>query len=275
MVDERMYTERAAPEVRERKILIQGIATHLWEAGPVDAPTVLYLHGAFMGNPWLEAHRSLARHFHIFAPDLPGFGRTKRPEWLNDVSDYTLFLRDLLTTLGISQAHVVGYDLGGWLAAELAVWYHERIEKLVLASAYGLRVRGQPIEDVFARSPRQLAALTFENLKAVEDYLPASFDDIEYQVTQYRERTALAALAWNPTYDPRLERRLQHVTTPTLIIWGEQDRVIPVAYADAYQCALPHASLVKLPTGHAPLFEQEALWSQNVASFLLSTALGE
>src|SRR5579883_3601940 len=87
----------------ERTIDVQGIATHLFEAGSPAAPPLLYLHGTSLSNLWLDYHRAMAQRFHVFAPDMPGFGLTPRPDWMRDMSDYTLYLRDLLDTLGLDK----------------------------------------------------------------------------------------------------------------------------------------------------------------------------
>src|SRR5579883_1764121 len=134
----------------ERTIDVQGIPTHLFEAGHPAAPPLLYLHGTLLGNLWLDYHQALARHFHLFAPDLPGFGLTARPNWMRDIDDYVLYLHDLLGALGLEKPLLVGHAIGGWVAAETAVWYPERISKLVLSNAWGLRVKGTPIPDIFA-----------------------------------------------------------------------------------------------------------------------------
>jgi len=98
---------------RERIVEVQGISTHLFEAGPATAPALFYLHGTHLGNLWLEYHNLLARDFHVFAPDIPGFGLTERPEWMRDMSDYILYFRDLLKTLDITQVCLAGHSLGG------------------------------------------------------------------------------------------------------------------------------------------------------------------
>src|SRR5262252_4764666 len=99
----------------ERTIAVQEVATHLFEAGAQGAPPLLYLHGSFLGNLWLDYHRGLAQHFHLFAPDIPGFGQTPRPDWMRDMSDYVLYFRDLLDTLGLQKTAIVGHSLGGWM----------------------------------------------------------------------------------------------------------------------------------------------------------------
>ncbi len=251
----------------ERTVEAQGIATHLFEAGPDAAPALLYLHGTNLGNLWLEYHTLLAREFHVFAPDIPGFGLTERPDWMRDMSDYVLYLRDLLNTLGLTQAHVVGHSLGGWMAAELAVWYPERVSKLVLSNAAGIRVKGAPIADLFAMNPRETLMACFDNLAAAAPLIPAELNN-DYLVQMYKERTTLAALAWNPRFDPKLERRLQSLRCPTLIIWGQNDRLIPPMYGTTFQSLIPGSRFITLAgTGHMPMFEQPEAWARHISDF--------
>ncbi|HEY6286477.1 MAG TPA: alpha/beta hydrolase, partial [Ktedonobacteraceae bacterium] len=198
----------------ERSLNIRGIQTHIVEAGSPAAASLLYLHGTFLGNLWLEFHNTLAQSFHVFAPDIPGFGLTERPNWMRDMSDYILYFRDLLDTLGLEKTIVVGHSLGGWMALELAVWYPERVEKLVLSNAAGIRVKGSPIADLFAMNPQEVVMACFDNLAAAMLLMPAEFNT-DYLLSQYRQLTTLASLAWNPTYDPTLERRLERINCPT------------------------------------------------------------
>jgi pimeloyl-ACP methyl ester carboxylesterase len=253
---------------RERIVEVQGISTHLFEAGPATAPALLYLHGTHLGNLWLEYHNLLARDFHVFAPDIPGFGLTERPEWMRDMSDYILYFRDLLKTLDITQVCLAGHSLGGWMAAETAVWYPELVSKLILSNSAGIRVKGSPIGDMFAMNPQEVLAACFDDFTAALPLMPAEMNS-DYLVKMYKERTALASLAWNPSFDPKLARRLQSITCPTLIIWGENDRLIPAIYGPTFQSLIPHSQLVMLAgTGHMPMFEKAEAWAQPILDFL-------
>src|SRR5260370_22424991 len=96
----------------ERTLNVRSIQTHIFEAGSPAAAPLLYLHGTFLGNLWLDFHNILAQNFHIFVPDIPGFGLTDRPNWMREMSDYILYIRDLLDTLGLQKTMVVGHSLG-------------------------------------------------------------------------------------------------------------------------------------------------------------------
>jgi pimeloyl-ACP methyl ester carboxylesterase len=256
----------------EHTIEVQGIPTHLFEAGPASAPTLLYLHGTHLGNLWLEYHDLLARNFHVLAPDIPGFGLTPRPEWMRDMSDYLLYLRDLLRTLDLKQIYLVGHSLGGWMAAELAVWYPERVQKLVLSNALGIRVKGSLIANMFAMNPQETVAVCFENPLAAQALIPEQINS-DYFVRLYQERTTLASLAWNPHYDPKLARRLASISCPSLIIWGQQDHLIPPIYGATFQTLIPGSQLITLTdTGHMPMFEQPEAWTLAIENFLQQEA---
>ena len=263
--------EAKEDEKIERTISVQGIETHLFEAGQPTAPPLLYIHGTSLGNLWLDFHNALSQRFHIFAPDTPGFGLTLRPDWMRDMSDYILYFRDLLNALGLDRPAIIGHSLGGWMAAELAVWYPERVGQLVLSNAAGIRVKGSPIADLFAMNPREILAVCFDDSLAAFPLIPPEVN-AEYLLDQYRQRMTLASLAWNPNYDPKLERRLAWISCPTLIIWGENDRLIPQVYGDAFRQHIAGSKLVKLAgTGHMPMFEQHAEWTQHIADFLLAS----
>jgi len=258
----------ALGEKIERTITVQGVATHVFEAGPATAPPLLYLHGTNLGNLWLEYHSTLSQNFHVFAPDPPGFGFTERPDWMRDMSDYILFFRDLLDELGLDTPVIVGHSLGGWMAVEMAVWYPERVKKLVLSNAVGIRVKGKPIADLFAMAPQELLAACFDDFTAAMPLIPPEVN-VDYLLAQYKQLTTLASLAWNPNYDPKLERRLASVKTPTLVIWGRNDRLIPVAYAETYHRLIAHSRLVILDgTGHMPMFEKPREWCKAISDFL-------
>ena len=131
------------------------------------------------------------------------------------------------------------------MAVEVAVWFPERVEKLVLSNAAGIRVKGTPIADLFAMNPQEVLMTCFDNLTAAMPLMPTEFNT-DYLLSQYRQLTTLASLAWNPAYDPKLERRLERISCPTLIVWGQHDRLIPPIYGDTFHRLIANSELVKL-----------------------------
>ena len=110
---------------------------------------LLVLHPEFGANQWFPYHDRLAQHFHLVAPDHPGFGHSDRPEWLDGIDDLVFHYVDLLDALELERVAVVGTSLGGWIAAELAVAHPARIDRLVLVGAGGIKVDGVERFDLF------------------------------------------------------------------------------------------------------------------------------
>ena len=115
---------------------------------------------------------------------------------------------------------------------------------------------------------QELIAACFDNPMAAMPLMPAEFN-VDFLLVQYKERTTLASLAWNPSYDPKLERRLASIKCPTLVIWGANDRVIPPVYGDTFHRQIANSRLVKLEgTGHMPMFEKHEEWARSICEFL-------
>jgi pimeloyl-ACP methyl ester carboxylesterase len=230
---------------------------------------LLFLHGAGGAGMWLPAHEKLAERFRVIAPVCPGFGGTPRPDWLDTIEDATLHHVDLMEALGVPRAAVIGVSIGGWMAADLASRYPERVTKLVLVGASGLHVPEAPIPDIFAMPMESLLPLLFEDMSQVLALMPGNMD-MEFIEAQLRERTTLAHLAWRPFFnDPKLPRRLGRVKSPALLIWGEMDRFTPVAHGKAYERLLAGSRLVVIPNcGHVPPVERADEFCAAVIPFL-------
>jgi pimeloyl-ACP methyl ester carboxylesterase len=180
------------------------------------------------------------------------------------------WLTDLLSALGTTRPTVLGCGLGGWIAAEFAVRYPERVDALILVNAYGLQVAGALAEDEFALVPSKLRPLLFPESEgelargAVPDVEPA-----ERAERALHARVAAARLAWQFPYDPKLRARLPRVTSPTLVIWGACDRLVPPAHGRAYAQGIGGATLVELDgVGHYPYLEAPARFVDSVRAFL-------
>lgn len=256
-------------DIVDKTLTINDVETHI-KIGGTGAP-LLFLHGFSLGNLWLPFHDQLAEHFTVYAPDHPGAGLSGMPDWFDTMDDMVLHYISLLNELQLDKVTVVGLSFGGWLAAELASFYPERIDHLVLLAAAGLRVPNSPVADLFAMSPEQLFSICFQDLShamALMSQIDMS-DPIKLILADYRERTMLARLAWNPGYSPKLARRLARVTAPSLVIWGKEDRLIPAAHGTAYQAALPNARLEIIEDcGHIPILEATETTIKLIQEFL-------
>jgi pimeloyl-ACP methyl ester carboxylesterase len=250
----------------ERFVEVDGVPVHLLTGG--SGPPLVYLHGVAPAGEWLPVHAALAELFTVYAPDHPGFGLTDRPDWLQGMDDLVVHYDELFRILGLASPALVGFSLGGWLAAELAVYYPQRFSGLVLLNAAGLHRDDALIPDLPALAGEELSRALFHDAAAARAYF-ANRNDPERQTRTYRALTTTALLAWNPWFDPQLSRRLRRIQVPTLALWGEHDRLISPLYGETYRDLIPGARLEILPhCGHmAPLERPEAV-ARSIAEFL-------
>ena len=176
----------------------------------------------------------------------------------------------LVEALALDRPVVLGCGLGGWMAAELAVRYPERLGGLVLVNAYGLQVEGALAEDEFALTPPMLRPLTFTEPDGAlaHEWLPDA-EAPERQEAALHARVAAARLAWQFPYAPKLRGRLPRARVPALVLWGERDRLVPLAHAHAFAAGLPDARLAVVPdAAHYPYLEAPERFAREVQQFL-------
>ncbi len=235
-------------QFEELILTINGVRARVLKGG--SGPDLLYFHGAGGGGGWLPHHALLAEHFTVYAPDHPGWGESDSPEWMDTIQDYVLHYEGLTKALGVNHPVLIGHSLGGWMAAEFAIAYPDRIDALVLMNAAGLPFDNASLEDevvpnFFAAASRggpEFAKMLFYDQAIASAYFPAvqTPEDI---LRRYREQTSTARIVWHTWFEPKLERRLARITAPTLILWGAHDGLIPVSFARRYAEAIPGAKL--------------------------------
>jgi len=217
--------------------------------------TVL-LHGAGFTRMWIPLYAMLAERLDFIAPEAPGFGATPLPKWLRGFDDLTILYDELFTRLGLDRIHLIGFSMGGWAAAEFAAFYPRRLKSLTLITPVGLRLPDEPGVDIFQLGPAELMDRLFKDKTVMQQWLPDA-ENFDEGIHLYAEFSAAARLMWAPRYNLALERRLQRVRCPALVIGGEEDGLVPNAMSDKYAAVLPDARLVRIPgTGHEPCLER-------------------
>jgi len=232
-----------------------------------SGPALLFLHGGG-GGGWLDAHAEWARDHDVVVPVHPGFGDSDELPELEAVDDLVYHYLDVIERLGLQRPALVGHSFGGWLAAELAVLAPDSFSALVLLSAVGLRIPQAPITDVFFAPPAEVPALLFADPGAAP--FGGGPPDVEAMLAIYRDMTALARYTWSPFMsNPKLHRRLHRVRAPTLVVWAEQDRVVPRAHAERYAELIGDARLATVADcGHALHLERPHELATVVGEFL-------
>jgi pimeloyl-ACP methyl ester carboxylesterase len=223
---------------------------------------LVYFHGAGMTRMWLPLYDELSRSFDTIVPEHPGYGDTPLPDWLAGFDDMVLHYDTVFERLGLDRAHLVGHSLGGWVAANFAIFYPSRVASLTLIAPLGLRVPEDSPVDMFRLSPEGGSELLFSGVaERYLDYLVQG-DDLENTLHEYGEAITLARLMWNPRYDRRLDFRLGRVVAPTLVVAPADDRMVPRSHSERYAELIPNARLVTVegardePASHAVIVQQ-------------------
>mgnify|MGYP001234122683 CR=1 FL=1 len=256
-----MACQEAFLDVRGKKI-------QMLSGGSGDP--LLYLHSAGGEVVWLPFFEQLSQHYTVYVPGHPGFSQSEGLDQIDSIEDLVFHYTDLMDQIGLDQPYVTGLSLGGWLAAELATRYANRIKKLALINPVGLRVPGSPMADIFAANPQETRQLIFHDPDSdlSKTFIP---DEPSQEVLEnaLRAREATARVGWNPYLsNPKLRGRLYRITVPTVIVWGESDRLVPVEHGRAYHDGIAGSQLVMLPEcGHAPPFEKPEETAQHVEEF--------
>jgi len=251
-----------------------------------EGPPIVFVHGlSGCWQNWLEQLPLFAERHRAIAVDLPGFGGSELPAREISIAGYAAFLDRLCDLLGVDEpVTLVGNSLGGFVAAELALAAPARVERLVLVAAAGVssdRVRREPLltfarglgiatawaasrHEPLARRPRlRRLALGFVARHPQRLSAPLAFELMQGS-GKPGFVPALAACLGYPLRD-----RLERIACPTLIVWGEDDRVIGVGDAARFERLIPDARTVVLPdTGHVPMIERPLIFNGLLEGFL-------
>lgn len=222
-----------------------------------EGPPVIWLHGLWGEPGWELHHQRLAERYTVYAPALPGYYGSSFPPWMVDLEDAATLVIDFLDTLKLERPIFIGHSLGGWLAAEVAIFRPRRLAGLALIDPLGIALDWTQAPNVFYHDPAALPGLFFANptLEAARHYIPPPN---EWDERFLRNREASMRFAFNPyLHSRRLKERLRFVEAPTLLLWGEQDKLLSAEHAREWEARLPHAEAALIQgAGHFPHVER-------------------
>jgi pimeloyl-ACP methyl ester carboxylesterase len=257
----------------DKTITVFGQSIHYFDMG--SGPVVVLLHGlGSRKEDWLPVLEPMAQKYRLLVPDQIGFGKSDKPLLDYSIQTYVDFLNEFLRQLKVEKASLVGESLGGWIAglyaAEISGGAHLiPVEKLVLVDAGGLK-QDQPLPDL---NPSSLAAMRglmeavfYDTSWLSEDALRKIFTDKLAVKDGYTVRSILS----NPSRETqRLDDRLGNIKVPTLVTWGKQDKLLPIASGERYAAGIAGAKLVSFDKcGHVPPIEKTEEFVAAVRSFL-------
>jgi pimeloyl-ACP methyl ester carboxylesterase len=261
----------ATSNYQQRDLTIDGARIRYCKGG--EGPPLIALHSVEGHLGWLPLCDELARDFTVYAPIHPGFAGSDRPAWLESLVDLSRFYLWIVQELGISKTSLLGHGMGGWIAAEMAVMAPSTVDRLILISAVGVRPREGEITDIFLHGADGSRRLSFVDTKQVADYelLFGRKSSAEDRDAQLINREAATRYCWKPyMHDPALPHLLPRLRdVPTLIVWGRDDRIVPVECGELYHAGISGSRLEVIDrAGHFPHLEHPAEFTRGLRSFL-------
>jgi len=251
-------------------IPVAGVALRLRRAG--TGPPVLVLHRDIGVPERVPFYDTLARDFTVLAPSHPGYDGSERPDWMRNVRDvavvYQWLLGALEATRDLGRVSVIGLGFGGWVAAELATMAPRAFHRLVLVGAMGLKPERADIADQALVSYIDYVRLGFAEPGAFERVYGDVPNSTLEQWDLNREMTF--RIAWKPyMYNRSLPHLLGGIATPALIVWGRDDRIVPLECGERFAKTLPQARLAIVErAGHLVEMERPDDLARLVVPFL-------
>lgn len=268
------------PTMADKQVEIFGQKIHYLEAG--SGPAVILLHGlGGDASNWAAAIPALAQKYHVYVPDQIGFGKSDKPMINYRVATLVEFLNEFCGTLGIGKASLVGNSLGGWTAAAFALAYPEKVDRLILVDAAGF----SPQRTGTQVTREMLYQLNPSTPQGMKQSLSLILHNKQMLTDQFIKQAFAAKLARNDGYtinmfiesvlrgEDFLDGKLGAINAPTLVLWGREDALTPLAIGKALAEDIRGARLQIIDScGHVPQLECAGLFNQAVTKFLSGEA---
>ncbi|MBP6004730.1 MAG: alpha/beta hydrolase [Pyrinomonadaceae bacterium] len=260
---------------QEKSVTVFGAKINYIEAGDPGKPKIILLHGLGGSSAnWMTNTAALAQNYHVIVLDQLGFGKSDKPSLKYRVATFADFLDKFMSELKIDKASLVGNSMGGWVAGLMAIKYSSRVEKIVLADAAGVvpanyseadlyQLNNSTRDEIRANMKRIFANPLFQNNEALVDQFMTA------RVTANDGGTINSVIESIKRKEDFLNDRLGEIKKPTLIIWGKQDGLLPVADAYTFNKGIAGSELVIFDgCGHLPQFEKAAEFNKAVLAFI-------
>ena len=251
-------------------VAVNGEECRVWRKG--SGPKLGFLAGHGGLPKWIPFLDDLSNGFQVVVPSLPGYPGADGHHKLDGHIDWVLAVGDLLRGAGLEDAAVlVGSGPGGSFAAEAAAFWPHAVPKLALIAPWGLFDEKQPMTDPWGQRKPDMAGLLCQDPDRWNDLKapPEGANSIEWPIEQTRAMEASARAFW-PLGNSGLERRLDHIRCPTLLLWGESDRVVPRSYADKFANGIRGDSKIEIiaDAGHLAELDRPAEVAAAIRAFV-------
>lgn len=250
---------------------VAGTRLQLVKGGGGDP--LLILHDEIGNHATLRWHNALAQSNAVYIPSHPGFGASPRLDWIMNMRDLAGWYLRALDELGLRRVNVIGFSLGGWLAAEMATMSPDHFAKIALVGAAGVKPPDGEIFDIFLVTAEEYLDEVCLNPDAAPEFAairpPEPEPDLVEAWAVAREEAC--RLSWKPyMYYPALPHLLGRLRdTPALIVWGAQDAIVPLSAAELYHRSISGSRLEIIPDcGHRPDIEKPDEFISLIQNFL-------
>jgi abhydrolase domain-containing protein 6 len=273
------FVERQQAGLSPREVEVDGLTIHYYEGGPAEGETLLMIHGfAANRDNWLRFARYFTHRYHVIALDLPGFGESSRPDVSYDVASQAERVRAFAKALKIERLHLIGNSMGGHIAALYAARHPDEVTSLALLDNAGVNAphKSEMIQRLERGEPNPLVARNAEEFDALLRFVfvtPPTLPDslkryFAEQSVANREHYDRVFAQLRGQYVP-LEPELPKIQAPTLLLWGDKDRVLDVSSIEVMKPLLKRPSVVVMKdSGHAPMIERPEETAQHYQAFL-------
>ena len=252
---------------QQEMISVAGCRVSVFRGG-AGAP-LLRLHGAGVVRSVMPFMELLAENFDVIIPQHPGFGDSDEPEWLEGMGDLAYFYLEFMEQLDLRGVHLGGTSLGGWLAMEIAMRSTERLETLTLIGAGGIHVEGVERGKSREWGPHETMRQVIYDQSLAEKIIATMPEHPEKDPVHQKNRRTIGKLAKPPTYNPDIQKWAHIVKIPVHIIWGDHDRLLPVAFAPEYVKLFDNATLdIMKECGHIPYTEKPREYADLISRFI-------
>lgn len=258
----------------------RGIDVEVRRFGSGEGPDVVWFHGLVGLAEQEPALEALGASLTVHAPLWPGYGELENEGSVEDMLDFALLGWDIVDGLGLDRPHLVGHSFGAMIAAEMACVARRDLDRLVLAAPFGLWLDDHPVPDFFAVLPFELAELLLTDVANAAKLVAAGQDlssdeGLAQFMVQNARRLGTAGKVLFPIPNRRLSKRLYRLSAPTLIIAAGDDALITAPYIDAWQQAIPHATVETVAdAGHLANLERPAALAATIGAFLAPAGEG-
>lgn len=254
-------SRRANPKLYRREVRVSGYPIRYRTAG-VGEPLVL-LHGLSGSSDWWRRNvPALARRYQVFLLDLPGFGAMRRERRRFSLAEAAAWLFSWMEAVGLERISLVGHSMGGYVGIKLAAEHPETVDRLALVAPAGTTGR------------RSMIGYLPPLLLAAYRSTPSFFPMFAYDTLRMGPSTLWRASREILAGD--VSEELSRISTPTLLVWGAQDPLVPPTAGKLMRSQMPYSRLVVIEdTGHVPMFDRPEEFNEKLLSFLAGGAVGD